>query len=127
MARREVHAPDIVDHAALQRFGQLDEVRHARRRARHAIADDDGVLRLDQHLRRRRDGAGIALRRHDRRELGDMQALAVGNRVLLQLGVEREKYRPHRRRRRDLVGAHRRLGEMLERSRLIVPFGEVAH
>ena len=56
-----------------------------------------------------------------------MQALAVGNRVLLQLGVEREEYRPHRRRRRDLVGAHCQLGEMLERSRLIVPFGEVAH
>ena len=30
MARREVHAPDIVDHAALQRLGKLDEVRHAR-------------------------------------------------------------------------------------------------
>src|SRR5262249_32340251 len=70
---------------------------------------------------------GIALRRHDRRELRDMQVLTVGNRILLQLGVERKEYRPHRRGRRDLVGAHRRLGEMLERSRLIVPFGEVAH
>ena len=84
-----------------------------------------GLCASTSIFRRRSDGAGIALRRHDRRELGDMQALTVGNRVLLQLGVEREKCRPHRRRRRDLVGTYR--GEMLERSRLIVPFGEVAH
>ncbi len=31
------------------------------------------------------------------------------------------------RRHRDLVGAHHRLGEMLQRHRLVVPLGEVAH
>ena len=127
MPRREIHAPGIVDDAALQRFGKIDEVRHSRRRARHAIADDERVLRLDQHLRRFGEGAGFALRRNDRLELRDAQALRIRDRIFLQLGVEREEDRPHRRRRRDLVGAHRRLGEMLQRGRLIVPLGEFAH
>ena len=56
-----------------------------------------------------------------------MQAFPVRDRIFLQLGVEREKDRAHRRGRRDLVGAHRRLGEMLQRGGLIVPLGEVAH
>ena len=112
MPRREIHAAGIVDDAALQRFGKRDEVRHAGRRARHAIADDDRVLRLDQHFGGFRDRAGIALRRDHRREFRNAQAFRIGDRIFLQLGIERDEDRPHRRRGRDLVGAHRGLGEM---------------
>ena len=98
------------------------------RRARQAIADDDaGSAPRPASSPPPRCAPESPCGGIDRRELGDAQALAVGDRVLLQLGVEREKDRPHRRRRRDLVGAHRRLGEMLQRGRLIVPLGEVAH
>jgi hypothetical protein len=45
--------------------------------------------------------------------------------AFLHLGVEHQKYRGHRRRHRDLVGAHRGLAEMGERGRLVVPFHEV--
>ena len=38
-----------------------------------------------------------------------------------------EQHRRHRRRRGELVGAHRRFGEVLQRGRLIVPFDEIAH
>ena len=58
---------------------------------------------------------------------GMRSVLGFVDRVLLQLRIEREQHRPHRRRHRDLVGAHRRLGEMLQRGRLVVPLGEVAH
>ena len=57
MARREVHPPALIDHARLQRFGELDEVRHAGRRACDAICHDDGMLRGDEQARRFRDRA----------------------------------------------------------------------
>ena len=45
MPRREIHAPALIDDRRLQRFGQLDEQLHARRRARRAVRDDHRVLR----------------------------------------------------------------------------------
>jgi hypothetical protein len=123
----EVHAPALVDHRALQGLGQFDQPPHAGRRARHAVADDDRVLGRGEQLRRLRQRADVAHRRHHLGDLGNAQAAAVGDRVLLQLGVEREQHRAHGRRGRDLVGAYRRLGEMLQRGRLVVPLDEVAH
>ena len=38
-----------------------------------------------------------------------------------------DQHRPIRRRHRDLVGAHRRFGEVLQRHRRVVPLDEVAH
>ena len=49
------------------------------------------------------------------------------DRAFLHLGVEHEKHRRHRRRHRDLVGAHRGFAEMAERTRQVVPLDEVAH
>ena len=127
MPRREVHAAVIVDHRALQRLGEFDEVLHARGRARHAVADDERILGRDQHLGGFDDRRRIALRRNHGLILGDAQAAAVADRVFLQLAVKREEHRPHRRRGRDLVGAHHGLAEMLQRGGLVVPLGELAH
>ena len=57
---------------------------------------------------------------------GIRSAPCVGDRPLLQLAVGDEHDRPVRRRHRDLVRAHRRLGEMLQRQRRVVPFRVVA-
>ncbi len=127
MARREVHAAAIVEHRALQGLGQLHQPRHAGGRARQPVADQHRAFGRDQHFRQFGDRARIRLRRHHLGELGNAQALRVGDRVLLQLGIEREENRRHRRRGRDLVGAHGRFREMLERGRLVVPFDELAH
>ena len=102
-------------------------MRHAGGRARQPIADQHRRLGRDQHFRQLGDRAGIRLRRHHLGEPGNAQAFAVGDRVLLQLGIEREQHRPHRRGGGDLVGAHGRFREVLERSRLVVPFEEIAH
>ncbi len=69
----------------------------------------------------------IGLRRDHLRQLGNAQFFRIVDRVFLQFGVEREHHRPHRRGGGDLVGAHRQFGEMLQRYRLIVPLGVVAH
>ena len=73
MPRREVHAAALIDDRRLQRLGQLDEKRHAGRRARRAVRDDDRVLRVDEQSRRFGDRAGIALRRRRDRELRHAQ------------------------------------------------------
>ena len=57
MARREVHPPALVDDGGLQRLGELDEQRHAGRRARQPVGDDHRVLGGDQQPRQLRDGA----------------------------------------------------------------------
>ncbi len=64
MACREIHSPGLIDHRALQRFGQIDEARKARRRARRAVRDNHRILRRNQQARRFGHGAGIAHRRH---------------------------------------------------------------
>ena len=63
----------------------------------------------------------------DRREFRNLQVRAFRDWIFLQLGIERDENRPHRRRGRDLVGAGSRLGEMLQRGRLIVPLGELTN
>ncbi len=123
----KIHPPGIVDHRALQRFGKLGEPRHAGRRAGEPITEKNRVLGRHQHSRQLLDRAGIGLRRDHPGDFGNAQRFGVTNWIFLQLGVERDEHRPHRRRRCDLVGAHHRLGEMLQRGRLIVPLDEVAH
>ena len=127
MARGEVHSPGVVHYGALQRLRELDQTSHACWRAGEAIADDHWTLRGDQHLCCVGKRACISYRRHDPGELRYAQSLRIGDGIFLQLRVEREQHRAHRRRRRDLVGAHRRLGEMLERSGLVVPLDKVAY
>ena len=127
MARREVHAAALVDDACLQCFGQLDEQRHAR----WACAPGDRrrapeFSRGDEHPRGFFDRSRFPLRRRRHRQLRDRQALALLDRVFLQPAVEHEHDRRHRRRQRDLVGAHGRFGEVGERPRRVVPLRVVA-
>ena len=96
---------------------------------RGAIGDDDRILRVDQQSRRFGDRTGIALRRRRHREPRDPQTRRdlVRDRIFLQPAVDDQQHRHHRRRHRNLVGAHRRLGEVRQRDRLIVPLDVVAH
>ena len=55
-----------------------------------------------------------------------LQIGPFANRVFLQFAIRHQQHRPHRRRHRDLIGAHRGLGEVLQRNRQIVPFRVVA-
>jgi hypothetical protein len=123
--RGEIHSPEVVDNSALQGFGEFDQARHAGRGSGHAIANDHGIFRRHQHLGEFGKRRVVALRRDDPRKPRNTQRVAFRDRVFLQLGIERQHHRRHRRRHRDLVGAHRRLGEMLQRGRLIVPFDEI--
>ena len=126
MGHREVHAPAQVHDRGLQRLGELDEKLHAVLVARAAVGDDHRALRGHEPLGRLGERRAIALRRPGARELRDFQALLV-DRLFLQVDVAVDEHRLHRRRRRDLVGAHRRLGEVLQRHRIVVPLHEIAH
>ena len=97
--------------------------------ARRAIDHDHRPLGVGEKPRRFLHRAGLALRRRGRRVFRDVELLAVvlPDRLLLQAGVERDHHRPVGRRHRDLVGAHERLREVLQRHRRVVPLGEVAH
>jgi hypothetical protein len=126
---REVGAAALVDDTRLQRLGELDQQLDAVRRARHAVGDDHRVLRLGEELRRFLHGAAVARGRRGGNVARDIELVAaVGlDRLLLQPGVERDHHRTVGRRHRDLVGAHHRLREVLQRHRRVVPLGEVAH
>src|SRR3981081_2414256 len=91
------------------------------------IADHHRILSSHQHLCCVGKRACISYRRHDPGELWYAQSLRIGDGIFLQLRVERGRSRAHRGRRRDLVGGPRRLGEMLERSGLVVPLDKVAY
>ena len=127
MLRREIHARGQIDDRRLQRFGQLDRVLQSVGRARGALEQNDRVLRGNQHARRFRHRARIALRRHRSRQLRDVEFRVIGNRALLQLAVRNQQHRRHRRRHGDLVGPHGGLREMIQRDRHVVPLGAIAH
>ena len=128
MPRGEVHPPALIDDGGLQRLRQLDEPGDAGGGAGGAIGHDHRGLRRDQQLRRLGDCTRVALRRRGAREPRHSKARADlgGDRIFLKTAVEDEHHRHHRRRHRDLVGAHRRLREMRQRNRQIVPLDEVA-
>ena len=86
-----------------------------------------GIFGVHQQPCRLRHRAGIALRVGDLRKLGDAQLGVFGNRVFLHRRIGDDHHRSRRRRHHDLVGAHARFGEMLERGRIVVPFHVVAH
>ena len=109
MARREIHAaaPDRST-GACSSFGELDQERHARRRARAAVGDDHRILGGDQQPRR------FARPRRSRPAAAPSAsasecaaALRPSDRLFLQFAVGDDQHRLMRRRHRDLVGAHR--------------------
>ncbi len=125
MGLGEVHAGALIDHRRLQQLGELNQKRNAVGRAGGAIDHDHGTLGIGEKLRRFAHCAGIALRRRGRHVTRDGELLAVLDRLLLQPGIERDCDRRIGRRHRDLISAHERLREVLERNRGIVPFGEI--
>ena len=114
---------------ACRSFGKLHEQPHAVLGARRAAHRDHRIVGLGKHLGGFLHRAHLAGRRRGRRVFRDIELLAVGvpDRRLLQARVERDHDRAVRRRHRDLVGAHDRLCEVLQRHRRVVPLGEVAH
>ena len=112
----------------LQRLGELHEQPHAVRGARRAIDHDHRPFGVGEEPRRFLHRAGVALRRRACDVFRDVELLAVVrvDRLLLEAGIEREHHRAVRRRHRNLVGAHERLREVLQRHRRVVPLGVVA-
>ena len=126
MVGREVHAAAEAHYRRLQAFRELHEELHAFLVARHAIGDDHRALGTDQPLRCLGEGGAIALRRARARELRDAKASLV-DRLFLKVDVGHHQHRLARRRHGDLERAMRRLGEMLQRHRIVVPLHVVAH
>ena len=123
MARREVHAAALVDRRRLQRLRELDRA---------------GVMPFGVRARRSATSTGFSARRasarlprpRPTRPAAATGSVSFGNRsrrsllldrVLLQIAVEHEHDRRHRRRERDLVRAHGRFGEVRERPRACRP------
>ena len=95
-------------------------------RARSAISS--GGSARDQQPRQLGDGARVGLRRRGERQLRHPQRAvwsAMG-RSCSSLSAT-STTGPPRRRHRDLVRAHRRLGEVRQRHRRVVPLRVVAH
>ncbi len=128
MRLREVDPAALVDDARLEQFRQLYQQLDAVRRARRAVGDDHRIVGGGQEARRFLHRAGIALRRRRGNVLRNVELLAVlADHLLLQARVERDQHRAVRRRHGDLVRAHHRLREVLQRDRRVVPLGVVAH
>ena len=126
MTRREIHAVAATVDRRLQQLRQLDEQRDPVRRPRHAARNDARVLGRDQQARRFAHGTLFSRRR---RRHGQPRNLRHGlrQRAQLQLVIQHDQHRLHRRRHRNLVGADRRFGERRQRDRFVVPFHAVAH
>ncbi len=126
---REVHPVLLVHHRHLNELCELYQQINALLGARHTVRDDDRVLRIDKKFCRLTERSRIGVRRRCRNVARRVEAVSVLllDAFLLEAGVERNHHRPVRRRHRVFVGAHERLREVLERDRLVVPFGEVAH
>jgi hypothetical protein len=126
MGRREIHAAAQVHHGRLQCLRELHEKLHAVLVAHAPVGDDHRVFGSHQPLRRLGERGAVALGRARARELRNLEVLLV-DRAFLQVDVRGDEHRLIRRRGRDLVGAHGRFGEVLQRGRAVVPFDEVAH
>ena len=67
------------------------------------------------------------LRGHGQTGNFELARLALLERIFLKLAVGDDKHRPGRLRAGKRIAAHGRLGEMLQRHRIVVPLDEVAH
>ena len=87
-----------------------------------------GVLGRDEHLRELGDRTRVGRRWGGWRQSRHAQLPTIGDgdRFLLEGGIRHQHHGPVRRGRRYLVGAHRRLGEVRERHRRVVPLGVIA-
>ena len=118
----------IGEDARIEPLGERDALRPRRFAARDAAGEDHRMLgvaeqfgrRLDRlRGRRARDRRHVALRVDRRHRLGE--------RLLLQTGIEIDVSRPARRGIGDPAGAQNRFARGGGRGRLVVPFGVAAH
>ena len=129
MRVRHVHARAVVDHRRLQQFGQPHQILHRALRARIAVGDDHGGFGRHQHFGGLAQRVRIAggLRGHGQARNLELARLALLQRIFLKLAVGDDEHRPGRLRAGKRIAAHGRLGEMLQRHRIVVPLDEVAH
>ena len=113
-------------HRGLERLRQLHQQPHAVLVAGDAAGEDERALRGHEHLCRFGHSSGIARRRRREGQLRNAELRAVGDRVLLQRRVHDQHHRAARLGHRELVGPHRRLGEVLQRAGRVVPLQHVA-
>ena len=123
MARGEVHAVAAAVDRRLQQFGELDEQRDAVRRARRASRVDARILGGDEQACRFAHRRLIRRRSRRHREPRDAH-IRLRHRLQLHVVIDDQQHRLGRRRHRNLVGAHRGLGERGQRRGLIVPLHE---
>ncbi len=96
--------------------------------ARDPAHEDDRVLGRFEQCRGLRHQLGRGRGGGRRHEAGDLdRPERLGELRLLHLGIEVDVDRPHRGRIGDPMGAQDRLARRRRRSRLVVPFGVVAH
>ena len=112
MPVREVHSSLAIDDSRLQRFRKLDEMLDGLGRARHTIHHDDRVLCRNEQLRDFVDSRRIGSRGYERPHFRNVQVGIARHFFFLQIDVENDRGRHHRRGHRDLVCAHHRLGKV---------------
>jgi len=127
MVRREIGAPALVDDSAFQRFGQLHQQVHALLVPGHSIDDDNGVLGGGQQTGSLVQRAGVAMGQTERGPARDGRAASAGQRLFLQLRIDRQQHRPVGRGHGELMRPHQGLSEAAQALGLVVPFDEVAH
>ena len=127
MGLREIHSAPHINDPRLQCFGQLHQQPDTTLGARRTIDDNHRILRVGEETGRLLHCASLALRRRSRRIAWNIEFLAiVVDWLLLETGVKRDHDWAVRRGHGDLVSAHERLREVLQRNRRVVPLGEVA-
>ncbi len=127
MRVRKIHPAFLIDDRRLQGFRKLNKQFHPVCRARVFVCDNHRTFGRRQQLCGLPHSVHVALRRRRRYVARNREFRTIVQCLFLQSGIERDHHRLVWRRHRKLVGAHKRLREMLQRYRLVVPFGEVAH
>ena len=127
MAVREVHPSLAIHDGSLKGFRELDHMFDRFRRAGDTVDDNHRMFGCDQEFGYFCNRCRIGRGRNKRAQFWNVQIRIRRHFVLLQFDVEDQSHGHHWRSHCDLICAHHRLGEVLERMRSIVPLGHVTN